>query len=271
MATSFTQTDFRFRFDDGAENSATWKAAVNTNIPVDLSAGNVRLRLRLAIQETGTTPATFEANLAYDKNSAGAWTAVQAASSNVKAVDSSHLTDNENTTQQITAFSFVAGRVDDVSGLTGATDSIPQNSGTEFEFMVELVAADLANGDTLDFRVYRHFVQIQAFTHTPRITIAPIDTSVTFDMIIPVDDYGLIAAEDQFEMIAGVDDISIIVPEEQTEYTTWYGSVYLTDHSGNRLTDHNGALLVITQPSIEEVYVLNVPPDDLSLNVAEET
>ncbi len=171
MAVSFTQTDFRFRNDDGSEAAATWKANANTNISVDLTAGNVQLRLRIAVQETGTTAATFTATLGYDKNSAGAWTSVQVASQNVKAVDSANFVDNANTTQQITVFTFVAGRVDDVDGSAGPTGSIAQNSGTEFEFMLELVASDLRNGDTLDFHCDRSFVQIQAYTNTPRITI----------------------------------------------------------------------------------------------------
>lgn len=171
MAVSFTQTDFRFRNDDGSEVAATWKAAANTNITANLTAGNVSLRIRLATQETGTTASTFAATLAYDKNGAGSYTLVGAAGNNVQAIDSANFADNANTTQQITGFTFVAGRVDDVDGSTGATASIAQNSGTEFEFMVTLLASDLNNGDTLDFRLYKSGVALQAYTNTARVTI----------------------------------------------------------------------------------------------------
>jgi len=170
MAVAFTQTDFRFRNDDGSESTATWKAAVNTNITVDVTSGDVKVRVRLAAQEVGTTAATFAANLFLSKNG-GVYAQVGAATSSVKSVDSTNLTDNAATTQQITAFTFVAGRVDDVDGTTTATASIVQNSGTEFEFMVQLVAADLANADTLDFRVYRSGVAITTYTNTGRVTI----------------------------------------------------------------------------------------------------
>jgi len=73
------------------------------------------------------------------------------------------------------------------------------------------------------------------------------------------------------EINVPLDDLSLNVPAEQTEYTTWYGTAYLTDHSGNKLTDHSGNYLVMTAPTIENVYVLHVPPDDLSVNVPEET
>ena len=170
MAVSFTQTAFRLRNDDGTEVTATWKAAANTNINVDMLGGNVPLRIRLCAQETGTTAATFAANLFMSKNG-GAYAQVTAATANAKVIDSANFVDNANTTQQVSAFTFVAGRMDDVDGTTGATASIVQNSGTEFEFMVQLVAADLANGDTLDFRVYRSGVAIAVYTNTPRITI----------------------------------------------------------------------------------------------------
>jgi hypothetical protein len=78
------------------------------------------------------------------------------------------------------------------------------------------------------------------------------ETSVTYEVIIPPD------------------DLSLNVPAEQTEYTTIYTTQYLTDHSGNRLTDHSGNYLAVTTQAVENVYVLHVPPDDLSINVTEE-
>jgi hypothetical protein len=167
---SFTQTDFRFRNDDGTEATATWKANANTNISVDVSAGNVNVRVRIAAQEVGTTAATFAASLFMSKNG-GAYAAVTDVTTDVLAVDSANLTDNNATTQQITAFTFVAGRVDDVNGAMTATGSIVQNSGTEFEWMLRLAAANLSNGDTLDFEVYRSGSAIATYTQVGRITI----------------------------------------------------------------------------------------------------
>lgn len=170
MAVSFTQTDFRLRNDDGSESTATWKAAANTSISLDVGLGNVNLRIRFAMKETGSTASTFAANIFMSKNG-GAYAQVTAATANAKVVDSTNLTDNNATTQQLGAGTFVAGRVDDVDGTTTATSSIAQNSVTDFEFMVQLVSADLASGNTLDFRCYKSGVAVATYTNTPRITV----------------------------------------------------------------------------------------------------
>lgn len=170
MAVSFTQTDFRFRNDDGSETAATWKAATNTNISADVSSANFDFRLRLCAQEVGTTAATFAANLFYSLNG-GAYQQAGTATTGIIVLGSANLADNANTTQQLTSFTFVAGRVDDVDGTTTATASIVQNSGTEFEFSLRLVAADVSDGQTLDFRLYRSSVAIATYTNTPRLTV----------------------------------------------------------------------------------------------------
>lgn len=72
------------------------------------------------------------------------------------------------------------------------------------------------------------------------------------------------------EIIVPPDDLSVTVPAEKTELATVYRQYNLTDHSGNKLTDHSGNYLIITQGSSENVYVVNVPPDDLSVTVPEE-
>lgn len=170
MAVEFTQTDFRFRNDDGSESTATWKAATNTNINGDVTLGDLDLRVRIALQCVGTTAATFTASLWVSKNG-GAYAQLSDVTSNAKAVGSTNLTDNAATTQQITGFTFVAGRVDDIDGTMTSTASIVQNSGTEFEWMIRLISADLANGDTLDFRAYRSGVPVTNYTQVGRITV----------------------------------------------------------------------------------------------------
>lgn len=170
MAVSFTQTDIRFRNDDGTEVTATWKAAANTNITVDVTTGSVNFRVRFAMKETGTTASTYAANLFYSING-GVYNQCNASTTKVKVVDSVNLTDNAVTTQQLSVGTFVAGRVDDVDGTTTATASIAQNSVTEFEFMAQLTQASLANGDTLDFRCYKSGVAVAVYTNTARITI----------------------------------------------------------------------------------------------------
>jgi hypothetical protein len=166
----FDQTDYRFRNDDGTHITATWKAATNTDISVDVGAGNAQLRVRLAVQYVAVIGDTFAARLFVSKNG-GAYSQVGAATSNVKAANSANLTDDATTTQQITAFAYTAGRVDDVDGTTTATGIIVATGGTEFEFMIELITADLAYGDTLDFRLYQAGSAIVSYSRTARITV----------------------------------------------------------------------------------------------------
>jgi hypothetical protein len=233
MAVEFNQTDFRFRNDDGSHTAATWKAAANTNISVNVAGGNVQLRVRLAAREDGTTSATFAANLFMSKNG-GAYAQVGSASANVKAVDSANLTDNSTTTQQISSATYVSGRVDDVDGTTTATASIAQNSGTEFEFMIELISADLDHNDTLDFRLYRSAAALTTYTQTARITIvkqqsSPINQITETDMAQAVSRVksraaGQIAEADTAQAVSRV-KIRAIAQSEETDIVLPVGRV----------------------------------------------
>lgn len=99
----------------------------------------------------------------------------------------------------------------------------------------------------------------------------PVDTSVTFELFIPPDDFGLIVAEDPTTILAAPDDFDLVVPVEQTVYTDWYADAFLTDEDGDQLVDESGNLLIVPSVSTENVYVLHVPPDDYDIVVNEET
>lgn len=170
MATTWQQVHFRFRNDDGSESAATWKAAADTNVTADVSGGDVSLRVRFNIRETGTTSATFSARLYYSLNG-GAYAQINASGTPVVASASGNLTDDASTTQQISSGTFVAGKVDDVNAQTGSTGTIAQNNDTEFEFMLTVSAASVANSDTIDLRVRRGTVALTTYTVTARITV----------------------------------------------------------------------------------------------------
>lgn len=72
------------------------------------------------------------------------------------------------------------------------------------------------------------------------------------------------------ELFIPPDDLSLIVPEEQTEYTDWYTHVTLVDEDGDTLVDESGNTLIAPSVSTENVYVLHVAPDDLSITIPEE-
>lgn len=171
-ASSFAQTSFRFYEDDGSEAANTAIDAVNTNITRVISSDN-NLCVRFAIDNTGISAglATDDYQLKYSKN-AGAYTDVTTSSSDVFAFNSSNLTNAGAATDRVagsTAFSANGTVSED-----GLADDclIGVSNYVNFLYTLTLKNSDLANNDTLDFRVYKNGAVLNAYTNTPRITIS---------------------------------------------------------------------------------------------------
>ena len=139
-------------YEDGTESGSSVKAAVNTGWVQDVDE---TFHIRLLIQETaGASPAeTFDLKLQYRKNT-GSWTDVTTSSSNVKAVATDNLTDGADTTQRIGVGSWVTDNnwvcEDGICPLTTDTFS---SSEAEALFSVQIVGADVVDGDVVEFRV----------------------------------------------------------------------------------------------------------------------
>ncbi len=171
---AFTQAAFRF-YEDGTEAGSTAIATQDTNISRDITGGSSNLQLRLRFQETNAVSgaATDDYQLQYSKN-AGAYANVTGASTNVLGFNSASLTDGGATTNRLGAGSgsFVAGVVSE-DGLAD-NHQITASNYTEYLFSLTLVFADLANSDTLDFRLLRNGATVAAYSVTPRITITKV-------------------------------------------------------------------------------------------------
>jgi hypothetical protein len=108
---SFNQTSYRFRNDDGSQTSATWKAAVNTNVT---EKPFVTFRCRFLIQQTvsnANTNLTRAYKLRYSLNG-GAYDdviAINGTTGQIRYSTSSNVSDGDATTQQIGSGSFIAG------------------------------------------------------------------------------------------------------------------------------------------------------------------
>lgn len=176
---ALTQRAYRFFNDDGSETTATVAAAQDTGISISVNASATpRIVLRIGLAETGagsiSGATTDDYQLQYSKN-AGAYTNVTTSSSNVKAFASSNLTDAGTTTDNsgLTnpgSGSFVAGEISEVGLITDR--QITANNFTEFLYTLELVANDVANTDTLDFRVLLNGATTNmTYSVTPRITV----------------------------------------------------------------------------------------------------
>ena len=170
MPVAWTQSDFRGRNDDQSEASATWNAAANTNWTQD---SNESFRMRFVIQETGGAAASSQGfKMQYNKNSAG-WVDVTASSSVVKSFDSTHLTDGQDTTQQVGGGTFVTPNagVDDVDGAVGNA-SFAGSDETELELCVKIITADIADSDTVELRIVEaDGTALGTYSNTPSITV----------------------------------------------------------------------------------------------------
>lgn len=170
------QDAFRF-YEDGTESGSTAIAAQDTSINRTVAAdSNLLLRLRI---ESTTAMASVPPSvwrLQYSKNS-GTWTNLTTSSSDVKAFNSSNLTDGGSTTERLTSgvttwtAGLIAedGEVGDVPGELGK--NVTSGEYTEFLYTLTVLDADVANFDTLDFRVLRDGSVIDTYTVTPRITV----------------------------------------------------------------------------------------------------
>ena len=144
------QQGFRWRNDDGSESAASWKSGLNAPIAVRT---NDEVRIRFLIQEVGgasTTASTFK--LQYIKNG-GSLVDITNSSTDINIFDSTHLTDADDTTQQIGSGTFVSTNAgvndDDIIGLFGDVD-FASNDEVELEVTLRINGAI---GDEFQIRV----------------------------------------------------------------------------------------------------------------------
>jgi hypothetical protein len=149
-------------------------AAQNTAYTADLSTGDANLQLRTRLQSTNISPiyGTDDFQLQYERNASGTWVNVAAGASGVVPYDSANLTDGAATTNRlgVGTGSFTAGKVSE----DGLVDNLgwPGNNNTELLYALTLKQTDLANGDTLRFRVLRNGVTTGlTYTQVPTIPV----------------------------------------------------------------------------------------------------
>lgn len=147
---SLAQSHFRNGNDDGNEAAYTFLAALDATAVLNTNTNYI---LRLGIVNSGTATATGGYQWQYNKNGAG-WNDITTTSSVVKSVDSTNITGNGNCTQRITTESFLAANKGQCE--TGTTGSIIlSNTPTAMEtcLPMQVVAADVSQGDTIEYRV----------------------------------------------------------------------------------------------------------------------
>ncbi|MFP4616552.1 MAG: hypothetical protein ACLFNR_00105 [Candidatus Paceibacterota bacterium] len=142
-----TQVKYRWRNDDGGENSATWKEAENTptSFPVDQN-----VRLRFQIDNEGNVSDDADLRLEYATSTAGSWSTVpvdnpecDTTSSDFRICGSDHLTDGATTTRQLSEISgstFMSGYILDDSNPASSTNFLIDEY-TEMEWSIQATEA----------------------------------------------------------------------------------------------------------------------------------
>lgn len=168
-------------YADGSETGASALAAEDTNITVDVDGGDQQVQLRAMVQEigagSGDGAATDDYQLQLDKNAATSWSNITASTSDIQADTGSSLTDGSATTNRATdgvtdgGGTFVAG-VQEAADAQIADWQLTADNFTEHLWALLIVADDVANNDTFDFRITLNG-GTPGMTNTvvPRITI----------------------------------------------------------------------------------------------------
>lgn len=164
-ASTYDQDGFRIRKDDGDEITATWYANLNTNasVPVDIP-----FRVRLVGELSSGTSGSLQAVAQYSLNGTD-WTTITTSSDFVKAVNSPNVTNDEPTTQQLSApAGYVANSICEDGSSPAALLATSQK--TEPEFVLQLVGASLTHEQTVQIRMINVATPLNTYSQVPTIT-----------------------------------------------------------------------------------------------------
>ena len=211
----YVQRNFRVRDDSTALNTFGGFISAENVDPVNPRGfGTIeRFRLRFTVDETDNRAGTISPELFVSKEGA-AYARVDASSSNVQAT-AGLPTDGAATSTQLlgdgVSGSFETdGSYDEVDGAT-PTWSNDKSGFAEFEFSVFIVEADVAEADTLDFRVRNSGAVLDSYAVTPRVivTLNPFVTAVAPDREFDDKQTAVTATGFNFEAVKGTGKIEI--------------------------------------------------------------
>ena len=174
MATDLRQTHYRFGIDELAESTHGWYAAEDANpspgaIPLDTV-----FLLRFNEQEAGgTAAANTDAVFQYNRNGVG-WIDITTTSPVVKAVAAVALANGSACTKRLSGTGTFetsgAGQTEDGSS-GGPANDIAASGCSETECGLQIIGADVAHGDVLQFRFQSPDWTV-TYTVTPSYTVS---------------------------------------------------------------------------------------------------
>jgi hypothetical protein len=170
-----SQSHYRFGNDDGGtEATHGWHAAEDT-VP---AVGTIKLQvflLRFTSQCDGTAQSNVDCQYQVRKNG-GAYQNITTSSTIVRAVAATALTNGGNCTKRLSGTGTFettgAGQTEDgISG--GNANDIVANGNSECECGLQVQAADVVNGDLLEFRLTRDGGTLyDTYSVTPSFTVS---------------------------------------------------------------------------------------------------
>lgn len=167
-----TQSHYRFGINELAESTHGWYDAEDASPAPGVIPLDTTFLLRFTLQCDATALSNIDAEFQYRKNG-GAWTQITTVTTNVKAVTPVCWADAANTTKRLSGTgtfeaSSAGCTVDGISGGT-AFDIVGSGNG-ETECALQLLSADIAPGDMIEFRLTRDgAVLLDAYAVTPSL------------------------------------------------------------------------------------------------------
>lgn len=152
MPISLHQSVFAFGLDDGAESTHTL-GTTNANL---VATADTPFTLRFSVWETGGTDAAKLVQYFQYSHNGGAWTDITTTSSVVKSVAVGAFVNGDDCTRRLGVHgTFEAsgdGCTEDGSS-GGNQNTIPANGSGETECGIQIVGTDVAQGDSIQFRL----------------------------------------------------------------------------------------------------------------------
>lgn len=200
---ALAQSHYRFGIDELAESTHGWHAAENTDPAAGVLGLDTTFLLRFNVQASGgVAHSNTDFQFQYSHNG-GAFTNITTTSSAVRAVASVAFTNGANCTKRLsgtgTFESSGAGCTED--GLSGGnSNDIAANGCSETECGLQILSADVANGDTLAFRLTSPDAAI-TYTVTPGYTVV-VETEILADGATALDALPNAVSTAQLDVIA---------------------------------------------------------------------
>jgi len=156
VAVNLHTTHYRFGVEELLEATHGWHAAEDANPAQGVIANDTTFLLRFNVQETGGTAAGNTDQQFQCRLNGGTWQNITTTSTIVKAVASVAFTNGQDATKRLSGTGTFESSGDGCTedGLSGgAQNDIAASGCSETECALQIVGADVANNDTIEFRL----------------------------------------------------------------------------------------------------------------------